>query len=62
MDSQLPKKFIKEQDKLVNKFLNEDYTSWDEVVEKFGSKEYKDYINKKEKRDQELLKRGIIEN
>lgn len=62
MDSQLPNKFKKEQDDLVKKWLAEDGIEWDDILEKYASSEYREYVMIKRKRDEELLKKGIIEN
>ena len=62
MDSQLPKKFKKEQDELVKKLLAEGGIEWDDILEKYASSEYREYVMQKRKRDEELLKKGIIEN
>lgn len=59
MDSQLPKKFIKEQDRFFSSNEDED---WNLFLKKYASKEYQEYETKKEKRDKELLAKGIIEN
>lgn len=63
MNCQLPEKFKKEEKELQKKLLSQD-TIGDvqEFIEKNASKEYKDYIAKKNKRVAELLKKGIIEN
>lgn len=63
MNSQLPEKIKNEETELLNKYFSTDKDEdLIEFLRKNASKEYLDYMVKKDRRDKELLEKGIIEN
>ena len=63
MQAYIPENLKAENNRLMFmvKNLDEDMTI-DEFIEKNASEEYKDFIEKKEKRKNKLLSKGIIQN
>ena len=63
MDSQMPRRFRKEQEAILAKYMAlPDGTKWDLFFQKNASKEFLTYCEEKRKRDLRLLSHGIIEN
>lgn len=62
MNSQLPKRFVKEENEIMKKYLDDDEADLETIIKKYASKDYQEYFENKKKRDKELLDKGIIEN
>ena len=61
MSPYMTEELKKEEKKIIDIMLNSDEElTMDEFVEKYASDKYKDYLRAERKRQDELLKQGII--
>ena len=61
MRRKIPPRLFEENEHLTNLWLNSDM-SFEEIVNKYGTEQYKEYKNAQDKRKQRLLELGIIED